>query len=123
MAGDLTVNNLTCATVNTKTMATHVLENGLGGSGQTWQDMTISRLIGTTYTNSTGKPIIAIISFSTITNSINSAQISINGVAISFVVNQGGTGSNCSVQIVIPNGAVYIVANSGNTYLKWFELR
>ncbi len=39
-------------------MENHVAANAVGiGIGQTWQDLTASRTIGVTYTNTTGKPI------------------------------------------------------------------
>lgn len=93
------------------------------GVGQTWQNMTVSRAIGSTYTNTTGKPIVVVVSFATSTNAVNSAAISVGGEAIAFDVNQGGTGGNCSVSVLVPDGATYSATNSNNTYIKWMELR
>lgn len=119
MAGNLTVNNLACATVNDKSMATHVLENGLGGSGQTWQNVTASRAFGTTYTNSTGKPIIA-----TVFTSNGAAS----GVVRMFVDGQQVfrastyTGEGASGISVIPNGSTYY-ATGTVALTSWLELR
>jgi len=120
MAGDLTVSNLTCATVNTKSMATHVLENSLGGSGQTWQDVTASRAVATTYTNSTGKPIVV--------NFVNTYGVNVSNFAIatvsgvSFKLSAGG--ANATGQpignFIVPQGATYSVAG---TKSEWHELR
>ena len=40
------------------------------GVGQTWQDVTASRVAGITYTNSTGKPISVSISIEAISNDV-----------------------------------------------------
>lgn len=93
------------------------------GVNQTRQNMTTSRLTETTYTNSTGKPIIIQVSFSTTTNAINTAEIRIDGVATCFDCNQGVTGGYCTVSDIVPNGSTYFVTNSGNTLYKWMELR
>jgi hypothetical protein len=91
------------------------------GVNQTWQS--VSRAIGTTYTNSTGKPIVVAITY---TNSLgNSVQgLVINGATVYASGCQTATfGSGFS--LVIPNGATYVtVSNSGTmTLVTWMELR
>ena len=88
------------------------------GVGQTWQNVTASRVTGTTYTNSTGKPIF--ISAYGVFISNNTTTLVINGVNVQLDgVDQGFTYPK--VVAIIPNGATYSITgwNAG----KWFELR
>ena len=96
------------------------LNAGLGVN-QTWQNVT--RVIGTTYTNSTGKPITVAISYT------NSAANTVQGLVIA-----GATvyASGCPVAnfgsgftLVVPNGATYVTTtNAGTmTLVTWAELR
>lgn len=94
--------------------------SGVLGAGQTWQNVTASRAIGTTYTNSTGKPVFIMVT----TNAVNNVTITltIDGAARSSM----GIGSNIplspNVAAVIPNGSTYSVAAS-SAILTWSELR
>ena len=90
------------------------------GYGQTWQSVT--RTSGTTYYNTTGKPISLKVQVSA--NSFSSAAISINGVSLGALV-QGYSGSGAtdySSTIVIPVGASYVITITG-TLTSVFELR
>ena len=94
------------------------------GVNQTWQDVTASRAIGTTYTNSTGKPILVAITYT------NSAGTSVQGLTINGVVTYAsgvttaGT-SGAGFTLIVPNGATYVtVSNTGTmTKVTWNELR
>jgi hypothetical protein len=94
------------------------------GVNQTWQDVTASRAIGTTYTNSTGKPIVVAITYT------NSAGTSVQGLTINGVVTYAsgvttaGT-SGAGFTLIVPNGATYVtVSNTGTmTKVTWNELR
>ena len=86
------------------------LNAGLGVN-QTWQNVT--RVIGTTYTNSTGKPITVAISYT------NSAANTVQGLVIA-----GATvyASGCPVAnfgsgftLVVPNGATYLTTTNAGT--------
>ena len=79
--------------------------------------MTASRVAGTTYTNSTGKPIIVYISRNNTSNA--SWQFIINGVYIGHV---NGYGTISGGSIVVPHGATYSV-NVSHAIVLWFELR
>ena len=91
------------------------------GVGQTWQDVTSSRVLGTTYTNSTGKPIMVNIdqqpnpAYTYFQFFINSTRVASLGANSTYSVYPNFTG------IIVPNGAAYSV--SGGTLNKWFELR
>ena len=92
------------------------------GVGQTWQDVTASRALAVTYTNSTGKPIMVIVStYGGVNNSINA---SINGsVAYMFADANVNTGSAfCSGSIIIPVAATYNITSVGSKH-TWLELR
>ena len=89
------------------------------GVGQTWQNLTSSRNFGTTYTNSTGKPIQIVVSFI----GIGTASLKIDGVLISEF--SADTGFVNVINAIIPNNSTYVVANVNGTTTKnnWSELR
>jgi len=89
------------------------------GVGQTWQNVTASRVTGTTYTNTTGKAIQCVFSFS----SANTIQIGItvDGTTISRSTNTSGTLEH-SISVIVPNGSNYIYTTGGSV-VKMFELR
>ena len=87
------------------------------GSGQTWQDVTGSRASGTTYTNSTGKPIYVLIGSNAGAGPTNT--LTVGGVVVVSVVE--GTDSNQSFGAIVPPGLTYVV--SVTSMVKWVELR
>jgi len=54
--------NAAAISSNTSAIATKADASAVLGIGQSWQDMSASRAVGTTYTNSTGRPIYVAIS-------------------------------------------------------------
>jgi len=87
------------------------------GIGQTWQDVSGSRVINTAYTNSSGKPIQLYIKYLATVP----LEASPNGTTWQEIGN--GTGStNTPMYPVIPNGWYYRV-NGSATIIKWSELR
>jgi hypothetical protein len=96
---------------------------GAIGDGQTWQSVVGSRALGTTYTNSTGKPIMVNVA-ATIINTTTITAV-VDGVT---VAQENGTGASsnapATVSFIVPNGSTYSVSNSGSTTLTvWAELR
>ena len=95
------------------------------GVNQTWQDVTGSRSIGTTYTNNTGKPI-AVSIFKGL-GSIQNAywSISVNGVSIGASSQAYFNGANMQAFFIVPVGQTYIVTNGSGTTTPqiWAELR
>lgn len=92
------------------------------GYGQTWQSVTGSRSIGTTYYNTTGKPIIVVVTANAGSNN-GSLSPTVNGIAIG---NATGTTAGWYLQtnFLVPSGGSYSVANvSANTSVAWTELR
>lgn len=92
--------------------------NGIAiGVGQTWQDVTGSRASGTTYTNTTGRPIQVSITFDPVGSG---SHFTINGVD---VLSSSDTGYY-NVACIVPAGATYRLGSSGVAVnLKWTELR
>jgi len=96
------------------------------GVGQTWQDVTASRSVGVTYTNTTGKPIALEVQCGTISTNTD-IRFVINGTA------QGRTGAGVSVgtgdqkilSTIIPDGATYACTVFAGSFSigSWFELR
>lgn len=81
------------------------------GFNQSWINVTSSRTSGTTYTNSTGAPIM-------VTVSGQYVSLYVGGV----LVGSGGSatqGSVFSVSAIVPNGSSYLASGAS----KWSELR
>ena len=94
------------------------------GAGQTYQNVTSSRALGTTYNNSTSKPIFVSVSTSN-TQGINVTLLgNVNGAVV-----QGAQGYSASgnlglvVGFLVPVGATYSVAAVNGTLSLWSELR
>jgi len=104
------------------TTGTAALTSDLLGVGQTWQDVTGSRALSTTYTNSTGKPIMIQIQASLNAGSIYT--LTINGV----VINRFGApnlNGQCPLSAIVPAGATYsaAVTSGAGSLSLWTELR
>lgn len=91
------------------------------GYDQTWQDVTASRALSTTYTNSTGKPIV--IHVNTVSSSgSTTAVLTVDDVVVSSMRQDGDGACNIGITMIIPVGATYSLA-SNVSILKWSELR
>lgn len=103
---------------------TSVAQAGLG-YGQTWQLPT--RAAGTTYTNSTGRPILISIVFSQAISGSGSCTVTIGGViAYSSSYSTAASGGNqpIAISLIVPDTATYVAAVTGNTSIGyWAELR
>ena len=99
------------------------------GIGQTWQDVktTPGRVLGTTYTNSTGKPIFVVIaSYGSVSGSSSSLTIVVNGVTIGMqglIYGAGGIGSGPCISFIVPDGNTYSATTSQGILQYWTELR
>ena len=91
------------------------------GYGQTWQDVTASRASGTTYYNTTGRPIAVSFGATAVSGSPN-LTVSIGGVQVINWTFPYGTANPASV--IVPAGASYSATfGSGTGLAKWIELR
>ena len=92
------------------------------GDGQTWQDMSGSRSVGTSYQNSTGRTIM--IGISTYSSVEGYVQVSTNNsswVNVGTTAGHGNTYGTKSTEVVVPAGHYYKV--TAGTLLVWAELR
>jgi hypothetical protein len=104
--------------------AIEVLVPGGFGDGQTYSNVTSSRSAGTTYTNSTGKPILVIIRGSTGNNNLGTISATVGAVSISIFAADGSAGAYAAVgSFVVPNGATYSVTFVNCSLSTWYELR
>lgn len=90
----------------------------LGGSGQTYIDVTSSRSLGVTYTNSTGKPI-----YVSVATTLGAGG-TMTGIVSGLIACRGfaqETASQAWAGFIVPNGANYSVSATGLT--SWVELR
>jgi len=94
------------------------------GYNQTWQDVTNSRASGTTYTNSTGKPIQVNVA-GECTSGSAILYLTVGGVVISGGQVQSLANLTAQVGAIIPPGTTYVLSvNFGTvTPTYWAELR
>ena len=96
------------------------------GVGQTWQDMTANRGLGTTYINTSGKPIQVVV-FATGASQPAVALGTVVGSTTAIFGNPAALagGGLSSMAVIVPTGATYNVAvNTGSaTVFRWMELR
>lgn len=92
------------------------------GVDQTWQDFTSSRAMNSTFTNSTGRPIMVAVSHWTY-DAGAPGYFYVNGVQVDELYSIGGDGANTLLchYVVVPNGATYQC--QGATLVRWTELR
>lgn len=83
------------------------------GQGQTWQDVAASRVAGTTYTNTTGRPIAVSIR----ETGDGTRTLSVNGVIVSYAA---GNAYDSMLFAVVPAGSTYVFSGGFNI---WAELR
>jgi hypothetical protein len=94
------------------------------GVNQTWTDVTSTRALSTTYTNSTGKPIQVSVTVNGSGNSTPASPAStflIGGVVVGKIWSSSSSQAGSPYTHIIPNGVTY--SATGNTLISWFELR
>ena len=89
------------------------LNDKMLGVGQTWLNLTSSRLANTTYTNSTGKPIQVMINY----NFGQSGSLVLGNVELPMVDGDAYSFFN----FIVPNGTTYRL--NGGGFISWAELR
>jgi|688.fasta_scaffold1409871_1 hypothetical protein len=97
------------------------------GVGQSWTNVTSSRALATTYTNSTGRPIM--VSITNYFSTSNALVLNVDSFGVTaqfssaFNTGGGGTVGSPNFCVVIPIGATYIVPNTFWPFEYWWELR
>ena len=113
-SGQVTIAAPAVAGTNTATLPAATGElSMLGTSGQTWQ--VVTRTSGTTYTNSTGKPIMVSVRISSNVGVRGQTDITINsGTAITIADSYGGAsaGGYGGGSIIVPVGATYVLTDT-----------
>lgn len=121
---DLAGNSGQAFAVGTATSSEHAVRRGqVLGLGQTWQVLTDSRAFGTTYTNTTGRPIC--VAFYASSSAEGAIAFIVDGAYLGPVAFGRPAGSAASAQLIVPPGATYqLSVVSGNlTLINWIELR
>ena len=124
-AGAVKLNDTLISTSTTEALTAaqgKVLNDQAFGVGQAWQDVTASRISGTTYTNTLPKPIFIIV-VSRPSIDVASLTVTINGLKIPGVGgDQDAGGATVAVFLPIPPAATYeVTAVPG--ILGFWELR
>lgn len=118
-AQELLISNKVISPLNLgQAMNAHVL-----GMGQTWQNVTGSRVAGTTYTNTTGRTIAVKILVGAIAAGQTTSRFFVNGSEFSLGTS---TVANETVvhEAILPSGGTYMLsAVSNTTIIRWMELR
>lgn len=94
------------------------------GMGQTWLDVTGSRSLGTTYTNSTGRAIAVAVSLRDIGD--NDIRLEVDGVVVGLINTAQSTFEITGQAFaIVPAGSTYRCIRSGTTQsvVIWAELR
>lgn len=91
------------------------------GVGQAWQDVTGNRSAGVAYTNSTGRPIMVIVSVND-SGVVSPITVVVGGVTIINVEDFGSRGT-IPITFVVPIGATYRFNSNPNPIRAWAELR
>jgi hypothetical protein len=93
------------------------------GIGQTWQDVGGSRALGTTYTNSTGKPIMVAVSLQ-VNGAFNFSSATVGGVTVAqFGSSDSQNTDRNTVSFIVPDSTTYSITGAGAGLLTWAELR
>lgn len=92
------------------------------GINQSWSNVTSSRAKGTTYTNTTGRPIQVNITLSDLDQP---AYLYVNSIVADYFTDTGSHVINVKMSAVVPPGQTYQVAcaSSFTTIINWSELR
>lgn len=119
-ASDTIANATNAATAATCTGNAATASNVIG-TGQTVQSVT--RAMSTTYTNSTGKTIVAYVSIAVNPSTI--CQAIVGGFSVLGVnVGPSAPSMTMTVTLLVPNGVSYSIINSNSaSILGWLELR
>lgn len=93
------------------------------GYGQTYQNFFGSRASGTTYYNTTGRPITILATAANGASSSGGWTMRVNGAVVGYASIFGGS-NNVTTSLVVPPGSSYSMTLFGSaSYADWYELR
>lgn len=125
MSLDITTATQATGDNSTKASTTAFVQNSTIGNGQTWQSFTpgTQRVVGTTYYNSTGKPIAVGIGWYMTASSLY--YLYVNGVIVGEAGGSGAAAVRGQLFAIVPPGASYqLTASTGSLTIEyWAELR
>jgi hypothetical protein len=116
----VTINGTNGITFNNSSTQAQSAGLGSGATAQTWQNVLGSRVNNTTYTNSTGYPIMVSVSSAGAANTSWSAIVAGNTIG-GASIGPTAFGHNC--MFIVPNGSTYSVNFLGAAINNWWELR
>lgn len=116
----INASQLVAASVTQAKLETLVIPVGVG---QTWTDVLASRANNTTYTNSTGRPIVVQVWVGQ-SGANASASLTVSGVTnVSYWGSTTSVGLQGILSAVVPSGGTYSVQGSVYAINGWKELR
>jgi hypothetical protein len=94
------------------------------GVGQTWQNVTASRAVNTTYTNTTGRPITVTVSLGIVAGGATVNWFYVDGAIIQHIQETSSTSWSVST-FIVPSGSTYKhqYQSVAPTIRIWSELR
>lgn len=95
------------------------------GVGQAWVDVSASRAVNTTYTNSSEAPIMVFVSASGNAFANRHLRAFVDGMNIGLqIISVNGDGdAPGSVSFVVPSGSTYSVSTEGGSITFWYEFK
>ena len=124
--GVVQVNNTLTSTATNQALTAaqgKMLNDQAFGVGQTWMNVRSERSLGTTYTNTTGKPIYVIV-VNEFGNYQDVVEVFVNNIKLLSVDKGNGTGWLGDTSFVVPAGQTYKVTKEVYPNIQsWVELR
>ena len=124
--GVVQVNNTLTSTATNQALTAaqgKVLNDQAFGVGQNWMDVKSERSLGTTYTNTTGKPIYVIV-VNEFQNYGDPVEVFVNNIKLLSVDKGVGVGWLGDTSFVVPAGQTYKVTKEVYPNIQsWVELR
>ncbi|WP_156334287.1 hypothetical protein [Pseudomonas thivervalensis] len=125
LAGQIAINVTTGTMYVRHSQSVSFVDTSSIGVGQLWTDLTSSRSIGTTYTNTTGRPIQLAGVAGPASGSATTVIVTVGSMAV--YGNYSGAAGNYLAfpMVIIPPGSTYSVAAANGTavLVNWRELR
>jgi hypothetical protein len=95
----------------------------LGGVSQSWVNVTGSRSVGVTYTNSTGRPIQVSVIMQQASSTTPTDALFVNGGVVAKQTHVV-VGDSQTLSAIVPNGSTYEILSNPDTIIEqWHELR
>jgi len=101
-------------------------KGGVAAASQVWNNVTSSRALSITYTNSNTYPIMVNVCVNGAGNLTVQGQMQVSGVTVAYglqsVGGNQGTTTYIPLSAIVPSGATYIVTGTNISIYAWAEL-